>query len=98
MDFNFFWKFLALVYFANFCIDFETRCTNFPSKSRAFPPFLPSEHLARRVLCKKVEGLSMRTDDLRGEFLKLVSTVIGLSVGVGVMTATVLLGAAALLQ
>jgi len=39
----------------------------------------------------------MRTD-LRGEFIKLVSTVVGLSVGVGVMTATVLLGAAALLQ
>jgi hypothetical protein len=36
--------------------------------------------------------------DLRGEFFRLVSTVVGLSVGVGVMTATVLLGAAALLQ
>ena len=31
-------------------------------------------------------------------FLQLISTVVGLSVGVGVMTATVLLGAAALLQ
>jgi hypothetical protein len=39
----------------------------------------------------------MRTD-LHGEFFRLVSTVVGLSVGVGVMTATVLLGAAALLQ
>jgi hypothetical protein len=39
----------------------------------------------------------MRTD-LRGEIIRLVSTVVGLSVGVGVMTATVLLGAAALLQ
>jgi hypothetical protein len=41
--------------------------------------------------------MNMKTD-LRGEFIKLVSTVVGLSVGVGVMTATVLLGAAALLQ
>jgi hypothetical protein len=39
----------------------------------------------------------MRTD-LRGEIIRLVSTVVGLSVGVGVVTATVLLGAAALLQ
>ena len=39
----------------------------------------------------------MRTD-LGGEFVKLVSVAIGLSVGVGVMAATVLLGAAALLQ
>jgi hypothetical protein len=36
--------------------------------------------------------------NLRGEVIRLVSTVVGLSVGVGVMTATVLLGAAALLQ
>jgi hypothetical protein len=40
----------------------------------------------------------MDTKNLRGEFLRLVSTVVGLSVGVGVMTATVILGAAALLQ
>jgi hypothetical protein len=39
----------------------------------------------------------MKTD-LHHEFIRLVSTVVGLSVGVGVMTATVLLGAAALLQ
>jgi len=39
----------------------------------------------------------MKTD-LHREFIRLVSTVVGLSVGVGVMTATVLLGAAALLQ
>jgi hypothetical protein len=39
----------------------------------------------------------MKTD-LRGEFIRLVSTVVVLSVGVGVVTATVLLGAAALLQ
>jgi hypothetical protein len=31
-------------------------------------------------------------------FLQLISAVVGLSVGVGVMTATVLLGVAALLQ
>jgi hypothetical protein len=40
----------------------------------------------------------MDTNHLRGEFLRLVSAVVGLSVGVGVMTATVILGAAALLQ
>jgi hypothetical protein len=34
----------------------------------------------------------------RTSFLQLISAVVGLSVGVGVMTATVLLGAAALLQ
>lgn len=34
----------------------------------------------------------------RTGFLQLISAVIGLSVGVGVMTATVLLGVAALLQ
>jgi len=69
------------------------------------------QSLARRVLCRVVglraEGRGQRAEveeeddmrtDLRGEFIKLVSTVVGLSVGVGVMTATVLLGAAALLQ
>jgi hypothetical protein len=58
---------------------------------------LPSARVARRVLSKRIEVWRMRTD-LRGEFLRLVSTVVGLSVGVGVMTATVLLGAAALFQ
>jgi len=67
------------------------------------------QSLARRVLCRvgglRAEGRGQRAEeeddmrtDLRGEFIKLVSTVVGLSVGVGVMTATVLLGAAALLQ
>ena len=36
--------------------------------------------------------------DMKRGFFQLVSAVIGLSVGIGVMTATVLLGAAALLQ
>jgi len=36
--------------------------------------------------------------ETRTGFFQLVSAVIGLSVGVGVMTATVLLGVAALLQ
>jgi threonine/homoserine/homoserine lactone efflux protein len=36
--------------------------------------------------------------DTRSGFLQIVSAVVGLSVGVGVMTATVLLGVAALLQ
>jgi hypothetical protein len=34
----------------------------------------------------------------RTGFVQLISAVVGLSVGVGVMTATVLLGVAALLQ
>jgi hypothetical protein len=36
--------------------------------------------------------------DTKTGFLQLVSAMFGLSVGVGVMTATVLLGVAALLQ
>ena len=36
--------------------------------------------------------------DTRVRFLELVSAVVGLSVGLGMMTATVLLGVAALLQ
>jgi hypothetical protein len=36
--------------------------------------------------------------DARKGVIQLVSAVVGLSVGVGVMTATVLLGVAALLQ
>ncbi len=36
--------------------------------------------------------------ETRTGFIQLVSAVIGLSVGLGVMTATVLLGIAALLQ
>jgi hypothetical protein len=36
--------------------------------------------------------------DVRVGFLQLVSAVVGLSVGLGMMTATVLLGAAALFQ
>ena len=39
-----------------------------------------------------------RIMEARTGFLQLVSAVVGLSVGVGVMTATVLLGVAALLQ
>jgi hypothetical protein len=45
------------------------------------------------VLWVMVEIMKMRTG-----FFQLVSAVVGLSVGVGVMTATVLLGVAALLQ
>ena len=36
--------------------------------------------------------------ETKTDFFQLVSAVVGLSVGVGVMTATLLLGAAALLQ
>jgi hypothetical protein len=36
--------------------------------------------------------------EMRPGFFQLVSAVVGLSVGVGVMTATVLLGVAALFQ
>jgi hypothetical protein len=49
--------------------------------------------LASKVLLPKTEIMEMRTG-----FFQLVSAVVGLSVGVGVMTATVLLGVAALLQ
>jgi hypothetical protein len=36
--------------------------------------------------------------EVKGSFIQLVSAVVGMSVGLSVMTATVLLGAAALLQ
>jgi len=36
--------------------------------------------------------------EMKSGFFRLVSAVVGLSVGIGVMTATVLLSAAALLQ
>jgi hypothetical protein len=36
--------------------------------------------------------------ETKTDFFQLVSAVVGLSVGLGMMTATVLLGAAALLQ
>ena len=39
-----------------------------------------------------------RIMEMRTGFFQLVSAVVGLSVGVGVMTATVILGVAALLQ
>jgi hypothetical protein len=44
-------------------------------------------------------ALVMReSDKVKTQFLQLISTVVGLSVGVGMMTATLLLGVAALLQ
>jgi ABC-type lipoprotein release transport system permease subunit len=49
--------------------------------------------LASKVLYRVVEIMEPRTG-----FVQLISAVVGLSVGVGVMTATVLLGVAALLQ
>jgi len=49
--------------------------------------------LASKVLYQVVEIMEPRTG-----FVQLISAVVGLSVGVGVMTATVLLGVAALLQ
>jgi hypothetical protein len=49
--------------------------------------------MASMVLCLIVGIMEMRTG-----FFQFVSAVVGLSVGVGVMTATVLLGVAALLQ
>jgi ABC-type lipoprotein release transport system permease subunit len=48
--------------------------------------------LASKVLLTRI------VMETRTGFLQLVSAVVGLSVGVGVMTATVLLGVAALLQ
>ena len=36
--------------------------------------------------------------EVKASFIQLVSTVVGMSVGLSVMTATVLLGVAALLQ
>ena len=49
--------------------------------------------VASKVLFRWVGLMNTRTG-----FFQLVSAVVGLSVGVGVMTATVLLGVAALLQ
>jgi hypothetical protein len=49
--------------------------------------------LASKVLWVMVGIMEMRTG-----FFQFVSAVVGLSVGVGMMTATVLLGVAALLQ
>jgi hypothetical protein len=49
--------------------------------------------MASKVLLRQLEFM-----DTRGGFFQLVSTVVGLSVGVGVMMATVLLGVVALLQ
>jgi hypothetical protein len=49
--------------------------------------------MASMVLCLIVGIMEMRTG-----FFQLVSAVVGLAVGVGMMTATVLLGVAALLQ
>ena len=52
-----------------------------------------THRLASKVLYQVVEIMEPRTG-----FVQLISAVVGLSVGVGVMTATVLLGVAALLQ
>ena len=54
---------------------------------------LQHHRLASKVLYRVVEIMEPRTG-----FVQLISAVVGLSVGVGVMTATVLLGVAALLQ
>ena len=51
------------------------------------------EGLASKVLLHRVGIMETRTG-----FFQLVSAVVGLSLGVSVMTATVLLGVAALLQ
>jgi threonine/homoserine/homoserine lactone efflux protein len=42
--------------------------------------------------------MTSRDMDMRNGFFHLVSTAVGLSLGLGVATATVLLGVAALLQ
>jgi hypothetical protein len=57
-----------------------------------------SGRMASRALASKVLIDTCREMETRTEFLQLVSAVIVRSVGVGVMTATVLLGVAALLQ
>jgi hypothetical protein len=54
--------------------------------------------LARLVLLEFTGSFSQGVMETKTEFVQLVSAVIGLSVGVGVMTATVLLGVAALFQ
>ncbi len=56
---------------------------------------LQGQRQGARAEARRVKSMDT---NLRVEFLRLVSTVVGLSVGVGVMTATVLIGAAALLQ
>jgi len=56
-------------------------------------PSRSSTGLAPKVLYQVLEIMEPRTG-----FVQLISAVVGLSVGVGVMTATVLLGVAALLQ
>ena len=52
------------------------------------------------LLCAGIKGAIYpnRVMETRTGFFQLVSAVIGLSVGVGVVTATVLLGVVALLQ
>lgn len=51
--------------------------------------------MASKVLLQMSESANM---EIRNEFFRLVSAVIGLSVGVAVTTATLLLGVAALLD
>jgi hypothetical protein len=51
-----------------------------------------------RDVASKVLSTTVGLMETRTGFLQLVSEVVGLSVGVGVVTATVLLGVAALLQ
>ena len=61
-------------------------------------PFGDSRLRHARDMASKVLSTMVGLMETRTGFLQLVSAVVGLSVGVGVMTATVLLGVAALLQ
>jgi ABC-type lipoprotein release transport system permease subunit len=71
------------------CIDYQTLFL-FSSSENGFTAF---QVLASKVLVRHVGFMETRSG-----FFQLVSAVVGLSIGVGVMTATVLLGVAALLQ
>lgn len=61
-------------------------------------PFCGSDRNGASDVASKVLINWIGLMDTRTGFFQLVSAVVGLSVGVGVMTATVLLGVAALLQ
>ena len=70
-------------------MDYQTLCFGFHRQKGEND----AREVASKVLLTKIGFMNTRTG-----FVQIVSAVVGLSVGVGVMTATVLLGVAALLQ
>jgi hypothetical protein len=70
-------------------MDYESLCLSLSGKHCP----VHAENVASKVLSITTGFMETRTG-----FFQLVSAVVGLSVGVGVMTATLLLGVAALLQ